>query len=37
MKNFLALIFGWYAQDIVQIMMTQTFLAPEIYLMMLIW
>lgn len=37
MRDFLALIFSWYAQDIMQIIMTQTFLAPEIYLMTLIW
>lgn len=37
MKDFLTLIFGWYAQDVVQIIMTQTLLAPEIYLMALIW
>lgn len=37
MKNFLVLVFSWYAQDIAQILMTQTFLAPEIYAVALIW
>lgn len=37
MKKLFILVFAWYVQDIVQIMMTQTFLAPEIYLIALIW
>ena len=37
MKNFLILVLSWYAQDLLQVFMTQTFLAPEIYMIALIW
>lgn len=37
MKYFLILVFGWYAQDLLQILMTQTLLAPEIYMAALLW
>ena len=36
MKCFLVLLLSWYAQDLLQIVMTQTFLAPEIYALALI-
>ncbi len=37
MKKFLLLIFCWYAQDLAQILMTQSFLAPEIFAVALMW
>jgi hypothetical protein len=37
MKNFLVLLLSWYAQDLLQVFMTQTWLAPEIYMIALIW
>jgi hypothetical protein len=37
MKNWVVMILCWYVQDLVQLVMTQTFLAPEVFLLSLIW
>ncbi len=37
MKKLFLLIFCWYAQDLAQILMSQSFLAPEIYAVALMW
>lgn len=37
MKYFFTLLLAWYVQDLMQILMTQTFLAPEIYAMVLMY
>ncbi len=36
MNKFLVLALSWYAQDLLQIFMTQTWLAPEIYVIALV-
>lgn len=35
MKYFFILLLAWYVQDLMQILMTQIFLAPEVYAMVL--
>ncbi|MGI6075073.1 MAG: hypothetical protein ACOYD9_01720 [Pyramidobacter sp.] len=37
MNKFLVLALSWYVQDLIQVFMTQTWLAPEIYVVALIW
>ena len=37
MRTWIILILCWYFQDLAQLVMTQTFLAPEIFIMAVIW